>query len=190
MTIEDIRNLPDLDTAAFDVESIISSTSEDFQHRLHSVEAQLLHLPIEVAFGYSAAGKELFRVKGNALAVQLTPEQKQLVRGGILTHNHPDGSFFSVGDVGEAHDMDLTELRAVSNRTPAVVFSMRRPARGWRKPLFAYYISREEQRCINEVKQPDQTDAETVRLANALFKEQYADILRKFGLTYEVLPLQ
>jgi len=121
----------DLGFSQSDLDTIMLSELADFRHRLWSAEIQLAPLPVEVAFLFSVDGVELGRAIGTATQVRLTEEQRELVRGGILTHNHPDGSFFSWEDIYLAHELNLTEIRAVQQSNPIQVLSMSRPTGGW-----------------------------------------------------------
>jgi hypothetical protein len=118
------------ESAAFDVASLVISPAADFRHRLRAMEQQLKNLNFEVAVVYSVEGDERCRVKGLYDSLDLSAHE-ELIQGGILTHNHPDGGFFSLNDVTLAHKVDLTELRAVRKDKPSQVVSMSRPDSGW-----------------------------------------------------------
>jgi hypothetical protein len=104
----------------FDLSTIVP-VAGDFRQRLGSIEGQITALPFEVAFLFTADGRECARFKGKAQEVEinLDDEQEQQMAGGILTHNHPDGSFFSLKDLRLMVKLKLAELRAVRAGTPA-----------------------------------------------------------------------
>ena len=118
------------ESAAFDVASLLTSPAANFQIRLRTMEQQLNKLNFEVAVVYSVDGDELCRVKGQYDFLDLSAHE-ELIQGGILTHNHPDGGFFSRSDMAMAHQLDLKELRAVRKGKPSQVISMIRPNSGW-----------------------------------------------------------
>jgi hypothetical protein len=178
------------------LDAIILSESPNFKHRLWSAEMQLVPLPVEVAFLFTADGVELGRAIGTAKQVRLTEEQCELVRGGILTHNHPDGSFFSKQDVWLAHKLDLTELRAVQKGTPVQVLSMRRPPKGWGSAVdFEALVESEEIANAAEVLEPylmkgaNLSNKKLKKLADAKWPTYFQERLMHLGYPYESLLL-
>lgn len=60
-------------------------------------------------------GNKLFNIKGDAHTLHLTDEQRKLLEGNILTHNHPTGNMtFSDNDIKFALEYKLKEMRAVT----------------------------------------------------------------------------
>jgi hypothetical protein len=201
VTLDPIKQ-GNLDAIRFDVATIKASDSDSFQHRLWYVESQLVQLTFEVAFLYSVKGEELARVKGTARRVQLSNKHKELVRGGILTHNHPDGSFFSPADIELAHECDLAELRAVSLRDPLQVFILRRPEGGWRsREEFSELIHQAEIEMLgrHDTLKNSTLPAPLLALAErelvdwvnrTIWPMEFPAILTKHGYKHLTLPLQ
>ncbi|WP_460585136.1 hypothetical protein [Hymenobacter arcticus] len=185
----------DIDAEKFELSSITSSASEDFRHRLWSVEAQLAPLTFEVAFLYSADGTECKRVKGTAttICIELTDEQQEQMQDGILTHNHPDGSFFSLEDIRLSYKLNLTELRAVRKGEPAQVLSTRLPIRKWLTlEKFNTYWEREENlhyqqevQRNDEQGRPLQSAEAVMDKANETWPAYFQSRLIELGFEYE-----
>lgn len=68
-------------------------------------------------------GKQLYFKDGEAAKVQFTEEEAQMMKGGILTHNHPSSRSFSGQDIVMLFGRDMAEIRAVS---PKVGYIARR----------------------------------------------------------------
>ncbi|SNR89472.1 hypothetical protein [Hymenobacter mucosus] len=186
--------------AAFDVRSIVASPAPGFRHRLWSVEKQLADYSFEVGFIYSPQGVELARIKGTERGVQLTAAHKVLARGGIITHNHPDGSFISWVDVVQAHELDVAELRVVQGSNPAQVVSITRPKGGWKYEACVEYMQRQQSLIGAQFKGPDLPgldpeanqvlQAEALRQANARLGELMPGFLRELGIPFTHTVLQ
>lgn len=180
--------------AAFDVKSIVTSPAVNFRHRLWSVERQLADYSFEVGFIYSLQGAELDRIKGTEKGVQLTAAHKALARGGIITHNHPDGSFISWADVVQAHELDLAELRVVRQGNPVQVVSITRPEEGWKYEACVEYMQRQQSLVGRQFKGADLPgldpkvkqvlQVEALRQANARLGELMPGFLRELGVPF------
>lgn len=192
--VEKARKIAEREAAIFDVNSLIVPSDASFRKRLRVMEQQLSKLHFEVAVVYSAEGNELARVKGQCDSVDVNEVEEQ-VYGGILTHNHPDGGFFSRGDVGLAHEADLMELRAVRKGNPAQVVIMCRPDGGWDSTAYEALMTAETDRC-GEDKQK-QYDAKLQQSGSHEKAAAYADewsrqqwislfpeLLTRLGLTW------
>jgi hypothetical protein len=189
----------DLDAEQFNLDSITYSASDDFRHRLWSIEAQLALLTFEVAFLYSADETECERVKGTATKVdiKLTDEQQTRMQGGILTHNHPDGSFFSLQDITLAYELNLIELRAVKKGNPAQVLSTHVPIKEWPTlhEFNAYWEQEEAQHYQREFQRnrelgmPLQSAEAVADKANETWPAYFQSKLLEFGFEYKEVTL-
>ena len=83
---------------------------------LAGVENRIRGDKVETAALFGPNGKAIFE-KSDGLPdkVSFTEEEAKLMVDGILTHNHPSGSTFSVADVDTAFTDGLREIRAVYN---------------------------------------------------------------------------
>ncbi|MFI5267832.1 MAG: hypothetical protein ACHQ7M_10695, partial [Chloroflexota bacterium] len=111
---------------------------------LDEVERWLRSRRTESAYGFNpATGKQVWERHTDGLEVALEPADRELLRGMIFTHNHPQGWRFSTSDPRRKgtsfspHDIhsaalaDMAECRAI---TPEYVFSMTRGTGGWPSP--------------------------------------------------------
>jgi SPP1 gp7 family putative phage head morphogenesis protein len=77
-------------------------------------EAAIRDRDHEVMGIFDSEGRLVFRKKGDAASVALSPEEALLVQGGALVHNHPNGTSFSVDDLIFAHKNGLSEIKVVT----------------------------------------------------------------------------
>lgn len=183
----------------FDVYSITAAASADFRFRLWSIEAELADLPFEVAFLYTADGQECERFKGTAMNVnvELSDEKQEAMAGGILTHNHPDGSFLSVKDIRLAYELNLAELRAVRKGAPARVLVAYPSAKEWSTLAeFDAYWDREltlhYQRVYNHNRangMPLKSEQAVEDKANETWSAYFQVKLLEIGYSYEEVAL-
>ncbi len=134
---------------AFDLESVVLNAALPLQELVHSLERQLIAIPVEVAFVLDAEGQLLVRRVGEADRIGFTPEEEARMQHGYFTHNHPSGAFFSVRDILFAHDNDLQEMRVVAGRQ---VHRLVRPAQGWDVRLCYELAQVERQRAERAVR--------------------------------------
>lgn len=84
----------------------------------------------EVAAAFDQDGGFLLRPRiGGADAVDFYDEEIALLRGSVVTHNHPDGNVFSGEDAAFASEHGLLEMRAVLS--DGIVYSLRKPFDEW-----------------------------------------------------------
>lgn len=112
----------------------------------------------ESAAAYDGAGNLLFEKDGGEDSVSFTRAERERLRGGILTHNHPPegkvpksrygdtGVGFSPEDLFFAIANDLQEMRAVA---PGYRHSFRRPEGGW--PVMGKDVADRYQAVYDEV---------------------------------------
>lgn len=90
--------------------------------RVLDAEAEITTLPHERLLVLDDNGRVLLARDGDTYRVELSREEARMMRGRIVTHNHPGGMPFSPGDIIIAITWGLAELRAVS---PQVSYSLR-----------------------------------------------------------------
>lgn len=101
--------------------------TSDRRASLRSREAEIGRSQNERLSVFDGNGREIFRNDNgekDRIEVPDNIPQKDMV----ITHNHPNGNSFSVGDMVAAVEKNLKELRAVYKDT---VFSLKRPEGGW-----------------------------------------------------------
>lgn len=102
--------------------------SKTIIRKVEALENKIKDLPYERAISVDPiTGKVLLNKGGQQTRVDFTAEEMDVLRGSILTHNHPNvGNFkpsdprgkgvsFSPDDVRAACILDLTQIRAVSS---------------------------------------------------------------------------
>lgn len=80
---------------------------------LKSVENEIRNQDFETAAVFDKNGKMLFRKDGGKDYVSFTDEEVTLMKGAIVTHNHPSGGSFSREDGIMLANGKLREIRAV-----------------------------------------------------------------------------
>ena len=88
------------------------ATSEPLRQALRDVEDEIRGLPYEVAYIIDPDGTVIAHREGTHNFVGLPAE---LMRGCVVTHNHPRGTSFSVEDVRTHLATRAIEMRAVSD---------------------------------------------------------------------------
>jgi 2'-5' RNA ligase len=94
---------------------------------MESFEKDNAGAKIESGAVYSKSGKELFKVKGDENAVDFSEDQLKLMKGAVVTHNHPvvtghpDGGSFSPSDISLMFNTGAAEVRAVTENYIHVV---------------------------------------------------------------------
>ncbi len=76
-------------------------------------EASIAGHKSEYGILYDAFGNKLFKKHGGKGEIIYTDEEAGLMKDGILTHNHPHGTTFSLDDIDMLGRTGLSELRAV-----------------------------------------------------------------------------
>ena len=70
---------------------------------------------------YDNKGNVVFKIKGNEKGVSFTAKEVQKMNGGILTHNHPNGSVFSPADISTMWKAGLSEIRACNTKGTYII---------------------------------------------------------------------
>ncbi len=93
------------------------------REELKTDEKYLLRRKNETAIVYNADGKYLFTKRGNEKSISFTRADKEKMKNGIVSHNHPSGGSFSISDWKVFKNAELQELRVVTDN---VVYYLRR----------------------------------------------------------------
>lgn len=106
--------------------------SSEVKKRLYQHERIIAGNRYETAILYDANGKLLFQKKGDSDEVRFDAKQIKQMRGGVLTHNHPNDSCFSPSDLNMARRGNLAEIRVA---TSDGVFAFRPNGAKWPKEI-------------------------------------------------------
>jgi hypothetical protein len=98
---------------------------------MYSAEYSTVGKKYETARLYDGDGKRIFQKNGDSGSVSFTAAEVKQMHGGILTHNHPNGSCFSPEDINMLRLGKLTEVRAVTARG---VYRLQKPEK-WSRAI-------------------------------------------------------
>ena len=98
---------------------------ENARNRLRQDERILTERKKESAVLYDGTGKTVFTKLGTEHSVSFTKSEIRLMKGGVLTHNHPYSTTFSWADIGMLQKSQLAEIRAAGD---SGTFYLRQPA--------------------------------------------------------------
>jgi GGDEF domain-containing protein/GNAT superfamily N-acetyltransferase len=129
-------------------------------HKLEQAEAAIRLQPIEHCAVFGDDGVLLSRIEGVAGSAKISASVARQIRenGNVtLTHNHPNGSCFSIEDILVTVGLDLKEMRAVtaSGRT----YILTRPTKGWDENI--------------DTTEDSRGSVKWVRAASTIFAENY-----------------
>lgn len=94
--------------------------------RLKQDEAMLSKREKEAAVLYDGNGKTILTKSGTEQRVSFSKSEVKMMKGGVLTHNHPYSTTFSWADIDMLRRSQLSEIRATGNTG---TYFMRQPAR-------------------------------------------------------------
>lgn len=94
--------------------------------RLKQDEVMLSKREKEAAVLYDGNGKTILTKMGTEQRVSFSKSEVKMMKGGVLTHNHPYSTTFSWADIDMLRRSQLSEIRATGN---SGAFFMRQPAR-------------------------------------------------------------
>lgn len=107
---------------------------DDKRDELYRDERIISGNKYETAVLRSADGKRLFQKKGKSDSVSFTSEEIKKMDGGVLTHNHPNGSVPSPKDINMIRVGNLAEIRACNSYGTYVI----RRKGDWNQELNSY----------------------------------------------------
>jgi hypothetical protein len=85
--------------------------------KMYEEENKIRDLKKETGIIFDTDGNEVWRQKGQTANVDIMDAvNKGVMKGNILTHNHPRGSSFSDSDIKVLSFYEMAEIRAVSNK--------------------------------------------------------------------------
>lgn len=87
-------------------------------------EASIAGHKTEYGILYDSSGHKIFKKHGESHEIVYEPKEVLLMKGGVLTHNHPGGATFSLDDIDMLRVVELNEMRAVGRDG---VYVIRRP---------------------------------------------------------------
>lgn len=108
----------------------------DMESSLYDWEDEVRADDFETARVVTPEGIEVFtETQHEPHSVNFTGAQNALMKGNILSHNHPSGGSLSEADARVAHGRDLEEIRAVGTLKSTgqkVEYVIKRPTTGWK----------------------------------------------------------
>ena len=148
----------------------------------------------EEAVLYDSSGAKVFRKTGEDHLVSFTQEEIRVMRGGVLTHNHPGGASFSVADINMLRQSGLKEIRAVGRDG---VYSMK-PPKVWDKRILSLAEIRNQYNSIVEEYEKEMEQWALTNLANISvtdYQIRYQnkvveEFSKRFGLKYQMEVLK
>ena len=178
---------------------VLKSIGDDkLDERITAIEDEIrMNADYETAVLFDKKGKILIDKRGEASRVGFSKAELDMMKDGVLTHNHPKGwsypensvrrigNSLSIEDFETAITGDLAEIRAV---TPHYTFSMKRPEKGWgvTKERFVKEYDKLENKLLKEnkariAKKTLTADQATVSHYHTLAQS----IAKKYGWKYE-----
>jgi hypothetical protein len=162
------------------------SVDAKVQAKVEYLEDKIKDLDYERAlFIDPKSGKVLLNKAGEQTSVSFTPEETGLMKGAIVTHNHPNafgyppnhpaskGLSFSEADVKAACIAEAGEMRAVSSGYRHV---LRPPQEGWNGANWAFKVEpsykRNENQVMNEFINEISSGRRTIASAEADFHHE------------------
>lgn len=95
--------------------------SPEAKKRMYQNERIISGNNYETAILYDKSGNTIFKQKGSHNEVNFTKKQIKQMRGGIITHNHPNDEGFSADDINLLRVTGVTEVRACTRRGTYVI---------------------------------------------------------------------
>jgi hypothetical protein len=80
---------------------------------IENVENEIRNQDYETAILYDKNGKQVIRKDGGKSQVGFTGKEVEMMKDGVLTHNHPGSMSFSYADIEMLRYGELKEIRAV-----------------------------------------------------------------------------
>lgn len=173
-------------------------TSKTVEEIIRTKENEIRGQRFESAFVYDSKGNLVFGKDGAQYEVAFSPEELRLMKGNILTHNHPRGleypdtdprswgNSFSDVDIALASTHELAEIRAV---TPKQRFSMKPPDGGWSQSYWKETLLPALKQTNNEVfndflRAVDLRSLSKEEAEARHWHEVWSRLARKLGLRY------
>lgn len=116
--------VPDTEYARYDVDA------PAWRKTLQQVEPDLRYLDYERAYAVQPDGSIAVTKDGGKDFIHFSRAEREALTGSYFTHNHPNGTSFSLEDVQFAIAHNLQKIRTVS---PNGKYSITQPAKGWQK---------------------------------------------------------
>lgn len=113
-------------SSSWDASFGVQSWNPKNRKAMHSAEYETVDKKYEITGLYDGDGNFIFKKNGDSGAVNFTQDEIKQMRGGVLTHNHPNGSCFSPEDINMLRRGKLLEIRAVTSQG---VYRLQKPAK-------------------------------------------------------------
>jgi len=117
----------------FDFGATVNATMASAEEKLRSVikekEAEIRYRTVnEKGYAFDDLGNVIFSKVGGKDFIEIAPEEQEVIRGIIFTHNHPKIASFSDADIRMGAKLQQKEVRAVDAK---YIYSMKPPENGW-----------------------------------------------------------
>jgi len=154
---------------------------------IKETEAQLIKRKTEKAVVFDDDGSIFFEKEGHEERVSFSVnDEARLFEDKILTHNHPKGSSFSMGDVKLAMTFNLKGIRACGSRHR---YYLNRPASGWSREMWEKKIKPLAEKIHNDVFQQfselvDKGELTPEEASYRHWHEVWSRVAKEVGLDY------
>lgn len=143
-------------------------------------EEKIRYEDVECSYSYNQEGEFVLFKRGSRTEIGYTEEEGALFRGGTLTHNHPNGFSFSEVDMRIAYQLQLKEIRAV---TDTGTFIARPGVNGWPDEAYLNDIFEGTRRAARAYIEQENAIPDDKKLSHAMFSA----ISQVAKIEYEVI---
>jgi len=126
----------------------LGDSQKHLAETIKETEAKLITRKTEKAVVFADDGTIVFEKAGGKSSVSFTLDELRLFENNILTHNHPNGSSFSMDDVALATTWNLKGIRACGSQHR---YYLNRPASGWLREMWEKKIKPLAEKINNDV---------------------------------------
>lgn len=138
---------------------------------------------VETALGVDPSGKVIIdKSQGVVNRVDFTQAEADSMRGGVLTHNHPGGTAFSVDDLAFLRAHDLHEIRVARKGDGNITARLTDKGRGLAPVTFRAEANSASRQVEREFRSKIDAGDLTPQQANALHADRMTDLLVQKGL--------
>lgn len=161
--------------------------SEEKKKKLYQQERILVGNKYEKAVLYDKEGNIIFQKKGDKSHVSFTKTEIKKMRGGVLTHNHPNNSPLSPADINMLRISKLSEIRACTQNGSYI---LRQPKKWHNEIIDASQIDKKYWEAMNEAGEKYKEIAaregkSIIYFLDEMDKEGMKLFSEKYGLDFE-----